>query len=374
MKKPYIVILLSIILLFCSHAQFGYASKTTKTINVNERWSKPLKQLSRDDYRDLYEAPANTLINSLVISYDVRSYESYGNTFRIECGRTIVRVRPDSSGEETRETYDVNGNVVYLSAPGGVRGEATLHSVTVNEYSIDDVKAEVTDKGYVVFTITQNAPNIKLEYKIENITTGKTIEEKSLVNTFSIKDLSPQLGLVNIYRLDWSNGRERTTYGYFEVYVPIDPQLRKSVHNEHGSTIDSVRDKDGTVLEEARNAKNIAKHISETQITNLENKIDNIETTINNISGADNMAPLVKVKTLSGARATSANSIEALVNVTDNKADSYEYSVNNGNYRNLPGDNTISLSPIHPGDNVFKIKVRDTQGNTGMDSINIRGI
>ncbi|MTI85651.1 MAG: hypothetical protein FH756_17575 [Firmicutes bacterium] len=121
----------------------------------------------------------------------------------------------------------------------------------------------------------------------------------------------------------------------------------------------------------ANAASGDADYIRHTQLPSIENKIANLETTVNNINN-DTMAPIVKVQTLSGARATSASSIQGLVTVTDNSAGPYEYRVNGGSWGALPGSGEVALPVTQPGMNAITVEVRDPSGNVGKDAITIR--
>ncbi|WP_031516842.1 hypothetical protein [Desulfofalx alkaliphila] len=114
----------------------------------------------------------------------------------------------------------------------------------------------------------------------------------------------------------------------------------------------------------------IAAYIRNTQLPGLENKINNMETTINNMQNIDNTPLMVDVQTISGARATSAKTIEAIV--TTNKSGPLTYSINGGSYASLPSDNKVSLPVNSSGSNAITVRVKDESGNIGSKTIIIR--
>lgn len=112
-------------------------------------------------------------------------------------------------------------------------------------------------------------------------------------------------------------------------------------------------------------------YIRNMQLPGIENKIANLETIVNNIN-SDTMAPIVKVQTVSGARATSAGSVNAMISVSDNEHGPFEYSINGGSYNNLPVDGVVTLPVSSYGNNMITVRVKDPAGNIGTDTIVIR--
>jgi len=113
-------------------------------------------------------------------------------------------------------------------------------------------------------------------------------------------------------------------------------------------------------------------YIRNTQFPNLETKINNLQTSITNIQNSDTVPPLVDVQTVSGARATSGSSIQAIVTVTDNRPGPYTYSINGGSYSTLPADGRVTLPVTIAGNNTITVYVKDVAGNIGSKTIVIR--
>lgn len=161
-----------------------------------------------------------------------------------------------------------------------------------------------------------------------------------------------------------------------------------SVYNANGNTITAVRDGSGTVLSEARQAKTNASNAgtyasqASTNALNAYNtaqtvntKIDSLSTAVTNIQnniGLDTSPPVVQIATVSGALATSGNSISAVVNVSDNVSTAFEYSLNGTVYQSLPANGVVSLPISAPGANLITVWVKDGAGNVGRNSITIR--
>ena len=122
---------------------------------------------------------------------------------------------------------------------------------------------------------------------------------------------------------------------------------------------------------ESKSAATLAKEARDKAVE-LETEINNLKTVINNFSGEDITPPSVKVETVSGARATSSNSIKVLVLVTDAQPGPFQYSIDDGSYAVLPSDGVISLPVSNYGNNRSKINVKDAAGNIGKDTIMIR--
>lgn len=147
-----------------------------------------------------------------------------------------------------------------------------------------------------------------------------------------------------------------------------------AVSNSNGNTITAVRDAGGTVLSEARQAKTNSLNAYNTAQT-VNNKIDTLSTAVTNIQnslGADTAPPEVKIRTASGALATSGNSIRVVVDASDNISTTFSYSLDGTFFQPLPADGVINL-PLHTsGSNLITVWVKDEAGNTGRGSITIR--
>jgi hypothetical protein len=147
-----------------------------------------------------------------------------------------------------------------------------------------------------------------------------------------------------------------------------------AVNNVNGNTITAVRDAAGTVLSEARQSKtNSLNAYNEAFAAN--NKLNTLQTQITNIEnnlGADTSPPTVKIRTVSGAAATSGNSIQAVLDISDNAGSTFTYSLDGISYVSVPADRIISLPVTGPGSNVIIVRVKDEAGNIGTTSITIR--
>ena len=105
------------------------------------------------------------------------------------------------------------------------------------------------------------------------------------------------------------------------------------------------------------------------------NKLDLISASITSIEknmGGDVTPPLVRVRTATGATATSGSSIQAVLDISDNASSSFTYSLDNVTYTPLPASRVIFLPVATPGPNNIQVSVKDEAGNTGAASITIR--
>ncbi|RYD01476.1 hypothetical protein N752_29685 [Desulforamulus aquiferis] len=128
----------------------------------------------------------------------------------------------------------------------------------------------------------------------------------------------------------------------------------------------------GTYGGPSESVGDIAGYIRTTQLPALETKMNNLHVAVTNIQNSDTTPPTVDVQTVSGARATSASSIQAIVTVTDNRPGPYTYSINGGSYSTLPSDGRISLPVVNSGNNSITVNVKDVAGNVGSKTIIIR--
>ncbi|MCL6479959.1 MAG: hypothetical protein K6T65_16450 [Peptococcaceae bacterium] len=104
-------------------------------------------------------------------------------------------------------------------------------------------------------------------------------------------------------------------------------------------------------------------------------KLDTIQTSITNIQnnlGADVTPPVVKIRTVSGALATSGSSIRAVLDISDNAGSDFTYSLDGTSYTPVPADGKVFLPLGSPGPNVVTVWVKDQAGNIGRSSITIR--
>ncbi|AEG61955.1 hypothetical protein [Desulforamulus ruminis] len=124
--------------------------------------------------------------------------------------------------------------------------------------------------------------------------------------------------------------------------------------------------------DKANQASQDATYIRNTQLPSLETKLNNLQVSVTNIQNSDTMPPTVEIQTVSGARATSGSSIQAIVTVTDNRPGPYTYSINGGSYSTLPDDGRITLPVYSSGNNSITVSVQDAAGNVGSKTIVIR--
>ncbi|MCL4440495.1 MAG: hypothetical protein M1609_07875 [Firmicutes bacterium] len=111
------------------------------------------------------------------------------------------------------------------------------------------------------------------------------------------------------------------------------------------------------------------------QAQTANNKLDLISASITNIEknmGGDVTPPLVRVRTATGATATSGSSIQAVLDVSDNVSSSFTYSLDNVSYAPVPSSRVIFLPVAAPGPNIIQVSVKDEAGNMGAASITIR--
>ncbi|MFZ5643867.1 MAG: hypothetical protein ACOY46_09785 [Bacillota bacterium] len=140
-----------------------------------------------------------------------------------------------------------------------------------------------------------------------------------------------------------------------------------AVTNISGNTIDAVRDASGTALSEARRAREAAESVA-SEVYDLGTAVTNIQ----NNMGADISPPIVRLSTLSGARATSGVSVNAIVSVSDNISSLFTYSLDGINYQPLPANRMITLPVNMPGSNLINVWVKDERGNVASEFIVIR--
>lgn len=147
-----------------------------------------------------------------------------------------------------------------------------------------------------------------------------------------------------------------------------------AVNNANGNTITAVRDAGGTVLEEARQSKTNALN-AYNKAVEANNKIENMQSQITNIEnklGIDISPPAVRIRTVSGAAATSGNSIQGVLEISDNASSNFIYSLDGTTYSAVPINKIVSLPVNNPGSNVITVLVKDQAGNIGSSSITIR--
>jgi hypothetical protein len=153
--------------------------------------------------------------------------------------------------------------------------------------------------------------------------------------------------------------------------IDVSRASHDAVEDSSGNTITAVRDTDGTVLDASRAAGTNSLNAYNEAVT-VNSKIDNLQTTVNNYMTMDTTPPVVNLSTVSGARATSGNFIQAVLNISDNVSTSFQYSLDDTDFVPVPTDKLITLPVAHPGSNVISVWVKDEVGNVGTSSITIR--
>ncbi|KJS64257.1 MAG: hypothetical protein JL50_21645 [Peptococcaceae bacterium BICA1-7] len=141
--------------------------------------------------------------------------------------------------------------------------------------------------------------------------------------------------------------------------LSVSKDTQGAVEDLNGNTITAIRDSNGTVLDASRSANE---------------KIDTLQTTVNNYMSSDTSPPVIKLNTVSGARATSGSSIKIIVSASDNISSNFSYSLDDTTYQPLPVDRIITVPLIGFGSIPINIWVKDEAGNIGMDCIVIRRI
>ncbi|MFZ5643866.1 MAG: hypothetical protein ACOY46_09780 [Bacillota bacterium] len=128
---------------------------------------------------------------------------------------------------------------------------------------------------------------------------------------------------------------------------------------------------------DSQSVADVAGYIANNQLPTIDTKIDNLNTSFtsiqNNIS-TDTVPPTISVNTVSGARATSGNSIQAVVDVSDSVSKTFTYSTDDITYTPLPGNKIITLPVSKPGANTITVLIKDEAGNTSCKTIIIRKI
>ena len=146
-------------------------------------------------------------------------------------------------------TYGVFGyNILEAAA------NITINAVDYVEYNIDNIVLENTLSG-IKITVSQNAPNPDLSYRVKNLNTWiiiGTISDLS-TNSFTVTDVNPAVGVNNKYAVEYAfplnvnYGDSWACIYSGNIYRSIDPGI-----------YDAVKDSSGTVLSEARAAKELA--------------------------------------------------------------------------------------------------------------------
>lgn len=253
-----------------------------------------------------------------------------------------------------------NGSVYVQTSQDGVN------------WSAPSSIASLGNNGYLIIFSSPISPAKMVRVGILSMSTGNPnyIANTSLeITNFELSLAGADQGTVEAARTAANNA---STYAQ-QARISADAASTNAanafnaVSNANGNTITAVRDSSGTVLSEARQAK------SEAQAANT--KLDSIQTAVTNIQNnirADISPPAVKIRTVSGAAATSAGSIQAYLDISDNVSSSFTYSLDGATYNAVPVNRVISLPVSVPGSNIIQVWIKDQAGNIGASSISIR--
>lgn len=108
------------------------------------------------------------------------------------------------------------------------------------------------------------------------------------------------------------------------------------------------------------------------KLDSLQTNMTNMQTNITNIISSDTTPPAVKIRTVSGALATSGGSIQVVLDISDNLSSAFSYSLDGSLYESLPVNRIVTLPLAGPGPNIKLVWVKDQAGNVGASSITIR--
>jgi len=175
--------------------------------------------------------------------------------------------------------------------------------------------------------------------------------DSSLYSDLLIADISKN---VNDAKINAANAYEAANDASTNAQTAMD---RSWYAGTYGGPQESVADTAG--------------YIRNTQLPNLETKINNLQTSVTTIQSADNLPPSVELDTVSGAKATSSSSIQLVVAASDNKSSTFTYSVNGGGYSSLPANGKITISIPAAGPNTIMVRVKDEAGNVTTKTIKI---
>lgn len=319
----------------------GYNKTHVFTIGVPYTLSSYYIGGGYDGYQINYTLPDDG--SNWDITGHINSYYYYDNT-HVD-GETIILCKKieSSSFKLSNTTPGIFTGVsigVAVNAATAASTSATNALNAVSNVNGNTVTA-VRDAGGTVLTEARQAKtNSQNAYN-----TAQTINTKVDSLASSISNLS-----TSINGVDSDNS-----------------EIAAAVKDPSGNTITAVRDANGTVLDASRTARDV----SQEAVT----KIDTLQTTVNYIEnslGQDSSAPEVKLRTFSGAAATSGNTIRAIINVSDNASTVFQYSFDGTGYQPLPADKLINLPVSSNGANLITVYVKDEAGNVGMDSLTIR--
>lgn len=267
--------------------------------------------------------------------------------------------------------------------------EVEVLDIVYRKHYIDGVSLSI-QSGKPVITATNNTVTQNMKLWIHNSVSGYVWQGGLMNNTavsvtdtlaktipgqefeYTIKFRFPRFG-----QYDYQYGApDEQIINAGKLFVPLDyklteitQEIKAGTINIHGDTISAVRDSEGTVLSEARDAKLLTQAVNE--------KINALQATVtimqNNIGG-DISPPAVKIRTASGSVATSGNLIRVVLDISDNISTNFTYSLDKVTYQPMSANGIITLPVNSSGLNVIPVWVKDEVGNVGKGSLTIRKI
>lgn len=236
-----------------------------------------------------------------------------------------------------------------------------IQEIRYRKYTMD-MSISLTPERYVKITLGRYTPNIYTSLRVRCINDGRYFVGGSThfgqINSGSeyvIYDSNVTPEKVFNYSVEWKVGRSDLTgaiSGGMSIKIPSDATYALS-NTEYI----------------------ISKMISSDAINSLQTSINNISTAVTSIQsniGADITPPMVSLSTFSGARATSGNSIQLVVDASDNISTSFTYSLDGTNFSPLPVDGALIVPVNAPGSNLINVWIKDGAGNVSKKSIAIR--
>ena len=268
-------------------------------------------------------------VNSYMVNLNLGSKRSEGSIYRAENSPPMDILWNNSIGFSGKASTSDNKNYSFLDYNPGNFGGWIVYN------------AELYPGGYSSLESNNPTPLIKTFF-LEIPSDAKTAAEeaKNAANEANTNASAAKTS-ADAARASADTGASRAWYS-----------------GKYGGSQESVAD--------------VAGYIRNQQLPGIDTKINNLQTSITNLQNSDTLPPVVDVQTVSGARATSGSSIQAIVTVTDNRPGPYTYSINGGSYSALPADGRVTLPVTIAGNNTITVYVKDVAGNIGSKTIVIR--
>ncbi|KJS64258.1 MAG: hypothetical protein JL50_21650 [Peptococcaceae bacterium BICA1-7] len=301
-------------------------------------------------------------VTGVITSYYIRQYDgiSAGSYGLLGIGNSTFTATHTTGG--TYVGASIGAATTAANTAANNAGAAAANSLNaynaVSSANGNAITAVRDGSGTVLSEARQAKTNSQNAYN-----TAQTVNTKVDALTAAVNDINTSITGVNddnsliVSAVRDPNG----------TVLDISKDAYGAVEDANGNTINAVRDTSGTVLEASRSAYNEA--------NTANTKIDNLQTTVNNIQntlGSDTTSPVVKIRTASGAAATSGNTIRVVVSASDNVSTEFDYSLDGTGYQPLPSDGVILMPVDSPGPNLITVWVKDEAGNIGRESITIR--